>query len=112
MVKKYSVTDYPKNYQTGDWFVEYFDSLEEANNKAMTDYSYLPSRERKKRYIYVGILCYEDLNPDDIDGDDDMWYYHVDARTDDDTFDSIKYEQELAEEEKRSDDEDTADDDF
>lgn len=82
VMKKYLVIDTPVG-NTGDEFVEAFETLEDANKAAEQQWNHLTKNEQKHRHVLVGIVTKKDLYDDDED-----WTAYHSYNTADDTFNS------------------------
>lgn len=86
--KKYMVVDEPRN-RSGDEFVEYYDTLETANNAAASDWNRLNSREKKTSHIYVAWVERDNsfIDEDELNNDD-WWRFYYSFETNKYCFDS------------------------
>jgi len=85
---------------------DYYDSLSAANDAALGAWDHLTRSERRSNYICVGWVTPADIYEEYIDdgNDDQPWWEACDGiRTNDDYFDSLKYEAEQAIEQERRD---------
>lgn len=78
-MKKYFVIDERRD-GNGDIFIEECFTLEQANDEALSQWSYLTKREKQERFIYV--MFGSDYGDDDTEITDSM-------------FDSEEYEKEI-----------------
>lgn len=98
--KKYMAVDSEKN--GGDEFVEYFDTLEEANYAAAVDWNRLDRWQKKWSHIFVAWVTRDDLSVDDLDEDElndkEWWKYCNSWQTNEYCFDSEKGSKTMIEE--------------
>ena len=87
-IKKYMVLDDTER-GNGDQFVEYYDTLREANAEAMGAWDYLTDREKESRHIRVGWVERDGsfIQADELNNSD-WWEYWHSFNSDESCFDS------------------------
>lgn len=71
---------------------DYYDTLSAANDAARAAWGHLTQRERRSNYICTGWVTPADIYEGLIDEDRPWWEACDGIRTNDDCFDSLKYE--------------------
>lgn len=90
LVTKYVVVDMPKDGISGDWWQEVYDTAEEANAAAESQWEHLTDREQKRRHIYAGIVTEKMLPKEAVNEDTGVidWSLFADHDTFPGAFDS------------------------
>ena len=96
--RKYMVVDEPRN-GSGDTFVEFFDTLEEANRSAAVDWNYMDRWQKKWNHILVAWVERDKsfIDEDELNNEE-WWRFYHSFETDKYCFDSEKGSKTMIEE--------------